>query len=230
MTRNQGVAGLRRSEGTTLPTQTSSIPNWRGHPALGFPGGLGDGAAALVPPSHQSRPSTRSVRAWRSQAGEEAAPWAGAAARRAAGPSDREDGGLAAVLRGRGAQRPLCRGGRKLPLRMGGLRGKGKRRDGADSRREPARRLGPTGRLAPAHTRPRGGGRSEARAGAVGAPPGPLLSAALPPLQAGRRAAVACTRKAFKARSGALPILQSAGSSQLADSSACPALRRLLRD
>lgn len=92
------------------------------------------------------------------------------------------DGGLAAVLRGRGAQRPLCRGGRKLPLRLGGLRGKGKRRDGADSRREPARPPGPTGRLAPAHTRPRGGGRSAALAGTAGAPPGPLLSAALPPL------------------------------------------------
>lgn len=183
MTRNRRVAGLRRSEGTSLPTQTSSIPNWRRHPELGFPGGLRDGAAALVPPSHQSRPSTRSVRAWRSQAGEEAAPWVGAAARLAAGPSNRADGGLAAVLRGRGAQRPLCRGGWKLPLRMGGLRGKGKRRDGADSRRETARPLGPTGRLAPAHTRPRGGGRSAALADAVGAPPGPLLSAALPPLR-----------------------------------------------
>lgn len=103
-----------------------SIPNGQRHPGPGFPGGLRDGADALVPPSHQSRPSTRSVRAWRSPAGGEAAPWAGAAARPAAGPGDGADGGLAAVLRGGGAQRPLRRGGRKLPLRVGGLRGKGK--------------------------------------------------------------------------------------------------------
>lgn len=141
-----------------------SIPNGRRHPGPGFPGELRDGADALVPPSHQSRPSTRSVRAWRSPAGGEAAPWAGAAARPAAGPGDSADGGLAAVLRGRGAQRPLRRGGRKLPLRVGGLRGKGKRRDGADSRREPAWPLGPSGRRAPAHIRPRGGGRTAARA------------------------------------------------------------------
>lgn len=50
-----------------------------------------------------------------------------------AGPR-RADGGLAGLLRGRGAQRPLRCGGRTLPLRVGGLRGKGKgraRRGGA---------------------------------------------------------------------------------------------------
>lgn len=63
-----------------------------------------------------------------------------------AGPR-RADGGLAGVLRGRGAQRPLRRGGRTLPLRVGGLRGKGKgraRRGGAGSAaggRRPATRL-----------------------------------------------------------------------------------------
>lgn len=52
-------------------------------------------------------------------AGGEAALWAEAAARRAARPSDGADGGLAAVLRGRGAKRPLRGGGWKLPLRLG---------------------------------------------------------------------------------------------------------------
>lgn len=82
-------------------------------------------------------------------------------------------------MRGRGAKWPLRGGGRKLPLRVGGLRGKGKRRDGADSRWEPVRSVGPSGRRAPAHTRPRGGRRSAA--GAPPAPaPAPPPSAALP--------------------------------------------------
>lgn len=103
----------------------------------------------------------------------------GAAARRPAGPSDGADGGLTAVLCGRGAQRPLRGGGRKLPLRVGGLRGKGKRRDGADSRREPARLLGPSGRL---HTAPRRGPVRDP-GGARSAPPGapPLRSRPLSP-------------------------------------------------
>lgn len=125
--RNQQVAGFARRGTSSLPAPSRlrpgpSIPHRQRQPGPGFPGGLQDGADALVPPSHQSRPSTRSVRAWRSPAGGEAAPWAGAAARPAAGPGDGADGGLAAVLRGGGAQRPLRRGGRKLPLRVGGLR------------------------------------------------------------------------------------------------------------
>lgn len=159
------ISRWRGSEAEAPPSLLRpSIPNWRRQPGPGFPGGLRDGADALGPPSHQSRPSTRSVRAWRSPAGGEAAP------RPAAGAGDRADGGLAAVLRGGGAQRPLRRGGRKLPLRVGGLRGKGKRRDGADSRREPARPLGPSGRRAPAHSRPEAGAGPRPGPGAPGAP------------------------------------------------------------
>lgn len=205
------MAGLR-SQGTPPHCSDPSIPNRQRHPGPGFPGGLRDGADALVPPSHQSRPSTRSVRAWRSPAGGEAAPWAGDAARPAAGPGDGADGGLAAVMRGGEAQRPLCRGGRKLPLRVGGLRGKGKRRDGADSRREPVRPLGPSGRRAPAHTRPRGGGRPRPGSGAPGAPrapPVPPPSAALPAAP-GLDAAppLLPLSKPSNPRSGALPTLR----------------------
>lgn len=146
--------GLRGNPGTALAAQTQSIPKRRRRPGPGFPGRLPGGADALVASPHQSRPSTRSVRAQRSRAEGEAARRAGAATRRPAGPSDGADGGLAALPRGRGAQRPLRRGGRKLPLRVGGLRGKGKRRAG---RTRAGRPSGPRGRRAPAHA---GSGRA----------------------------------------------------------------------